>query len=206
MLNNLFSSFDVKNFFFLSFLLLNIYMFFFFFLKVKMNIFFIFLKMLFSFMEKNISYYLMFKLIFFFIFFLNFISLNFYSFSLTSQISLNIFLIFSLWMPILVLNLTKLKNSFLVHLLPMSTNLFLIPMMVLIELMSFFIRPLTLFLRLSINMIAGHVLVTLISSVILFQNTFFFFLMYMYMLMKFLVSFIQAYIVVTLLSLYIEEI
>nr|YP_009051534.1 ATP synthase F0 subunit 6 [Tetranychus pueraricola]AIH15695.1 ATP synthase F0 subunit 6 [Tetranychus pueraricola]AUT13861.1 ATP synthase F0 subunit 6 [Tetranychus pueraricola]AUT13874.1 ATP synthase F0 subunit 6 [Tetranychus pueraricola]AUT13887.1 ATP synthase F0 subunit 6 [Tetranychus pueraricola]AUT13900.1 ATP synthase F0 subunit 6 [Tetranychus pueraricola] len=206
MLNNLFSSFDVKNFFFFSYLLVNIYMFFFFFMHLKLNIFFIFIKTFFSFMEKNISHFLLFKLTFFLIFFLNFISLNFYSFSLTSQISLNIFLIFSLWMPILVLNLTKFKNSFLIHLLPMSTSLFLIPMMILIELMSFFIRPLTLFLRLSINMIAGHVLVSLISSVILMQNMFFFFLMYIYMLMKFLVSFIQAYIVVTLLSLYIEEI
>nr|AIH15708.1 ATP synthase F0 subunit 6 [Tetranychus urticae]WQH63083.1 ATP synthase F0 subunit 6 [Tetranychus urticae] len=206
MLNNLFSSFDVKNFFFFSFLLINIYMFFFFFMKVKLNTFFVFMKTFFSFMEKNISYHLMFKLVFILIFFLNFISLNFYSFSLTSQISLNIFLIFSFWLPILILNLTKSKNSFLIHLLPMSTSLFLIPMMILIELMSFFIRPLTLFLRLSINMIAGHVLVSLISSLVLMQNIFFFLLMYTYMLMKFLVSFIQAYIVVTLLSLYIEEI
>nr|AIH15721.1 ATP synthase F0 subunit 6 [Tetranychus urticae] len=206
MLNNLFSSFDVKNFFFFSFLLINIYMFFFFFMKFKLNTFFVFIKTFFSFMEKNISYHLMFKLVFILIFLLNFISLNFYSFSLTSQISLNIFLIFSFWLPILILNLTKSKNSFLIHLLPMSTSLLLIPMMILIELMSFFIRPLTLFLRLSINMIAGHVLVSLISSVILMQNIFFFFLMYAYMLMKFLVSFIQAYIVVTLLSLYIEEI
>nr|WQH63070.1 ATP synthase F0 subunit 6 [Tetranychus urticae]WQH82744.1 ATP synthase F0 subunit 6 [Tetranychus urticae]WQH82758.1 ATP synthase F0 subunit 6 [Tetranychus urticae] len=206
MLNNLFSSFDVKNFFFFSFLLINIYVFFFFFMKVKLNTFFVFMKTFFSFMEKNISYHLMFKLVFILIFFLNFISLNFYSFSLTSQISLNIFLIFSFWLPILILNLTKSKNSFLIHLLPMSTSLFLIPMMILIELMSFFIRPLTLFLRLSINMIAGHVLVSLISSLVLMQNIFFFSLMYAYMLMKFLVSFIQAYIVVTLLSLYIEEI
>nr|WQF70146.1 ATP synthase F0 subunit 6 [Tetranychus urticae] len=206
MLNNLFSSFDVKNFFFFSFLLINIYMFFFFFMKVKLNTFFVFMKTFFSFMEKNISYHLMFKLVFILIFFLNFISLNFYSFSLTSQISLNIFLIFSFWLPILILNLTKSKNSFLIHLLPMSTSLFLIPMMILTELMSFFIRPLTLFLRLSINMIAGHVLVSLISSLVLMQNIFFFLLMYTYMLMKFLVSFIQAYIVVTLLSLYIEEI
>lgn len=206
MLNNLFSSFDVKNFFFFSFLLINIYIFFFFFLKVKLNIFFIFIKTLFSFIEKNISYHLIFKLVFILIFFLNFIRLNFYSFRLTSQISLNIFLIFSLWFPILILNLTKSKNFFLIHLLPISTSLFLIPIIILIELIRFFIRPLTLFLRLSINIIAGHVLVSLIRSVILIQNIFFFFLIYIYILIKLLVSFIQAYIVVTLLSLYIEEI
>lgn len=206
MLNNLFSSFDVKNFFFFSFLLINIYIFFFFFIKVKLNTFFVFIKTFFSFIEKNISYHLIFKLVFILIFLLNFIRLNFYSFRLTSQISLNIFLIFSFWLPILILNLTKSKNSFLIHLLPISTSLLLIPIIILIELIRFFIRPLTLFLRLSINIIAGHVLVSLIRSVILIQNIFFFFLIYVYILIKFLVSFIQAYIVVTLLSLYIEEI
>lgn len=206
MLNNLFSSFDVKNFFFFSFLLINIYIFFFFFIKVKLNTFFVFIKTFFSFIEKNISYHLIFKLVFILIFFLNFIRLNFYSFRLTSQISLNIFLIFSFWLPILILNLTKSKNSFLIHLLPISTSLFLIPIIILIELIRFFIRPLTLFLRLSINIIAGHVLVSLIRSLVLIQNIFFFLLIYAYILIKFLVSFIQAYIVVTLLSLYIEEI
>lgn len=206
MLNNLFSSFDVKNFFFFSFLLINIYIFFFFFIKVKLNTFFVFIKTFFSFIEKNISYHLIFKLVFILIFFLNFIRLNFYSFRLTSQISLNIFLIFSFWLPILILNLTKSKNSFLIHLLPISTSLFLIPIIILIELIRFFIRPLTLFLRLSINIIAGHVLVSLIRSLVLIQNIFFFLLIYTYILIKFLVSFIQAYIVVTLLSLYIEEI
>lgn len=206
MLNNLFSSFDVKNFFFFSFLLINIYVFFFFFIKVKLNTFFVFIKTFFSFIEKNISYHLIFKLVFILIFFLNFIRLNFYSFRLTSQISLNIFLIFSFWLPILILNLTKSKNSFLIHLLPISTSLFLIPIIILIELIRFFIRPLTLFLRLSINIIAGHVLVSLIRSLVLIQNIFFFSLIYAYILIKFLVSFIQAYIVVTLLSLYIEEI
>nr|AUT13640.1 ATP synthase F0 subunit 6 [Tetranychus truncatus] len=206
MLNNLFSSFDVKNFFFASFLLTNLYIYMYIHLKMKLNVLFLFFKKILFFLEKNISFYLMFKLVFILIFLLNFFSLNFYSFSLTSQISMNFFFIFSLWFPVLILNFTKFNNKFLVHLLPISTSLFLIPMMILIELMSFFIRPLTLFLRLSINMIAGHVLVSLISSMILTQNLFFFLLMYMYMLMKFLVSFIQSYIIVTLLMLYIEEI
>nr|YP_009051521.1 ATP synthase F0 subunit 6 [Tetranychus phaselus]AIH15682.1 ATP synthase F0 subunit 6 [Tetranychus phaselus] len=206
MLNNLFSSFDSKNFIFFSFLFLNLYMFFFFFLSKKINSLLIFMKKIFFFLDKNICSGNIFKSVFILIFSFNFFSLNMYSFGLTSQISLNIFLIFSLWFPLFILNLTKLNNSFFIHLLPLSTSLFLIPMMILIEFMSFFIRPLTLFLRLSINMIAGHVLVSLISSMILSQNFFFIFLMYPYMLMKFLVSFIQSYIIVTLLNLYIEEI
>nr|QWV61119.1 ATP synthase F0 subunit 6 [Tetranychus evansi] len=206
MLNNLFSSFDSKNFIFFSYIFLNLYFFIFFSNILKLNKFFIFTKKIIFFLFKNISLNMVFCSIFIMIFFLNFFSLNLYGFGLTSQITLNIFLIFSLWLPLLILSLTKFNNSFLLHLVPMSTSLYLIPMMVLIELMSFFIRPLTLFLRLSINMVAGHVLVSLISSIILLNNMIFIFLMYFYMLMKFLVSFIQAYIIITLLNLYIDEI
>lgn len=206
MLNNLFSSFDTKNFIFFSYLFLNLYFFIFFFLNIKLNSLNIFLKKVFFFLNNNISHISVFKSVFILVFFLNFFRLNFYRFGITRQISLNIFLIFSLWFPIFILNLTKLNNSFFIHLLPISTRYILIPIIVLIEFMRFFIRPLTLFLRLSINLIAGHVLVSLISSIILMQRTFFFFLMYLYILIKLLVRFIQSYIIVTLLTLYIEEI
>lgn len=206
MLNNLFSSFDTKNFIFFSYLFLNLYFFIFFFLNIKLNSLNIFLKKVFFFLNNNISHISVFKSVFVLVFFLNFFRLNFYRFGITRQISLNIFLIFSLWFPIFILNLTKLNNSFFIHLLPISTRYILIPIIVLIEFMRFFIRPLTLFLRLSINLIAGHVLVSLISSIILMQRTFFFFLMYLYILIKLLVRFIQSYIIVTLLTLYIEEI
>lgn len=206
MLNNLFSSFDTKNFIFFSYLFLNLYFFIFFFLNIKLNSLNIFLKKVFFFLNNNISHISVFKSVFVLVFFLNFFRLNFYRFGLTRQISLNIFLIFSLWFPIFILNLTKLNNSFFIHLLPISTRYILIPIIVLIEFIRFFIRPLTLFLRLSINLIAGHVLVSLISSIILMQRAFFFFLIYLYILIKLLVRFIQSYIIVTLLTLYIEEI
>ncbi|WP_443018334.1 F0F1 ATP synthase subunit A [Shewanella sp. ECSMB14101] len=95
---------------------------------------------------------------------------------------------------------------FLIHLLPLGTKGLLIPIIILIELMRFFIRPLTLFLRLSINIIAGHVLISLISLIIIHNNLYYLFIIYIYILIKFLVRFIQSYIIVTLINLYIEEI
>lgn len=206
MLNNLFSSFDVRNYIFLSFLLLNFYFLVFFSCFFKLNNFFLLFKKISFFLDLNISNNFLFKTTFLIIFFLNFFSLNFFSFSLTRQISLNIFLVFSLWFPLLIINITKTENSFLIHLLPISTGFLLIPIIILIELIRFFIRPLTLFLRLTINIVAGHVLVSLISKIVLLRNILFIFLIYFYILMKFLVRFIQAYIIITLLNLYIEEI
>nr|YP_009332312.1 ATP synthase F0 subunit 6 [Amphitetranychus viennensis]API67778.1 ATP synthase F0 subunit 6 [Amphitetranychus viennensis] len=206
MLNNLFSSFDVKNFLFFSFLFLNIIFILFFNLFKTYSKFMFLMKKMILFLYFNINKMIFFNLIFMMIFFLNIFSLNFFSFNLTSQFSLNLTFIFLLWLPTMIISLTKMNNIFLIHLLPLGTKGLLIPMMILIELMSFFIRPLTLFLRLSINMIAGHVLMSLISLMIMHNNLYYLFIMYIYMLMKFLVSFIQSYIIVTLINLYIEEI
>nr|YP_010936746.1 ATP synthase F0 subunit 6 [Stigmaeopsis continentalis]WKW93600.1 ATP synthase F0 subunit 6 [Stigmaeopsis continentalis] len=206
MLNNLFSSFDMKNFMMSSFLILNMYNILLINSNKRLNKMMMMIKKFNLFMNKNITNMMMYKSIFLMIFMLNFLSLNVYAFNLTSQLNMNMTMIIILWFPILMMNITKMNNSFLVHLLPMGTSNPLIPMMILIELLSFFIRPLTLFLRLSINMIAGHVLVNLISKMILTMSNMYMSIMYIYMMMKFLVSFIQAYIIVTLLNLYMEEI
>nr|YP_004581395.1 ATP synthase F0 subunit 6 [Tubulipora flabellaris]ACB12458.1 ATP synthase F0 subunit 6 [Tubulipora flabellaris] len=68
-----------------------------------------------------------------------------------------------------------------------------------IEFVSFFIRPITLAIRLSANIIAGHVIFALIMFLpepyLLFMSVFFLYFEYF-------VALIQAYIFVTLLNLY----
>nr|YP_010936733.1 ATP synthase F0 subunit 6 [Stigmaeopsis nanjingensis]WKW93587.1 ATP synthase F0 subunit 6 [Stigmaeopsis nanjingensis] len=206
MLNNLFSSFDTKNFIMSSFLLVNMYIMMMLNMNKRLNKIMIMMKKIKLIMNDKITNINIYKTVFMMIFMLNFLSLNIYMFNMTSQLSFNLMMIMMMWMPIFMINFTKKNNSFLTHLVPMGTSNMLIPMMVLIEMLSFFIRPLTLLLRLTINMIAGHVLVSLISVMILMKSNFYIIIMYMYMMMKFLVSFIQAYIIVTLLKLYIEEI
>merc|ERR1712168_1564177 len=55
-------------------------------------------------------------------------------------------------------------NNLFAHLVPKGTPGFLIPIIVIIETVSNIIRPLTLSIRLAANIVAGHLLLTLLGS------------------------------------------
>ena len=82
--------------------------------------------------------------------------------------------------------------------------------MVIIELISRMIRPLTLSVRLAANMIAGHMLMSLVRSPIARIRGLFFFLtlfgLLLLIVLELPVSVIQSYVFSTLLSLYIIEV
>jgi len=82
--------------------------------------------------------------------------------------------------------------------------------MVIIEIVRRLIRPITLSVRLAANIVAGHLLIALISGPISILNFFRFFLilsgLLLLTLLELAVSFIQAYVFRTLMSLYIIEV
>lgn len=96
-----------------------------------------------------------------------------------------------------------------VHLVPLRTPLILIPFIVLIESIRNIIRPLTLSVRLIANMVAGHILISLLSNV-LDRSLFLFFplsiVLNILILLEISVCLIQAYVFVILISLYMNEI
>lgn len=58
----------------------------------------------------------------------------------------------------------KAIKRFLAHLVPSGTPGILIPLMVVIELVRNFIRPITLSVRLAANIVAGHLLIRLVNG------------------------------------------
>lgn len=101
-------------------------------------------------------------------------------------------------------------NGFLAHLVPLGTPGVLMPFMVLVELVRNIIRPITLSVRLAANMVAGHLLMVLLGGFILSQNFFSFLgtslVGLVLTLLEIAVCFIQAYVFVTLLTLYSVEV
>lgn len=98
------------------------------------------------------------------------------------------------------------------HLLPEGTPTLLIPILIIIETISLFIRPIALGVRLTANLTAGHLLIQLIATgafvllplmptVAILTSI----LLFLLTLLEVAVAIIQAYVFVLLLSLYLQE-
>nr|YP_009142297.1 ATP synthase F0 subunit 6 [Sclerotia substriata]AKG95426.1 ATP synthase F0 subunit 6 [Sclerotia substriata]UZG66033.1 ATP synthase F0 subunit 6 [Sclerotia substriata] len=107
---------------------------------------------------------LIFVSLFSLILFSNFLSLFPYIFSSTSHLILTLTLSFPLWLSFMIYGWINNTIHMMAHLVPQGTPPVLMPFMVCIETISNIIRPGTLAIRLTANMIAGHLLLTLMGS------------------------------------------
>nr|QHN89082.1 ATP synthase F0 subunit 6 [Ludioschema vittiger] len=98
------------------------------------------------------------------ILFNNFLSLFPYIFSSTSHLTLTLSLALPLWTSFMIYGWINNTMHMFAHLVPQGTPPVLMPFMVCIETISNVIRPGTLAIRLTANMIAGHLLLTLLGN------------------------------------------
>nr|AGG69057.1 ATP synthase F0 subunit 6 [Nannoperca vittata] len=143
---------------------------------------------------------------------LNMLGLLPYTFTPTTQLSLNMGLAVPLWLATVIIGMRNQPTIALGHLLPEGTPTLLIPVLIIIETISLFIRPLALGVRLTANLTAGHLLIQLIATaafvlmplmptVALLTAA----LLFLLTLLEVAVAMIQAYVFVLLLSLYLQE-
>nr|QKN98913.1 ATP synthase F0 subunit 6 [Glyptothorax deqinensis] len=147
-----------------------------------------------------------------FILTLNILGLLPYTFTPTTQLSMNMGLAVPLWLATVIIGLRNQPTAALGHLLPEGTPALLIPILIIIETISLFIRPLALGVRLTANLTAGHLLIQLISTATITLlpmmttvATLTAALLVMLTLLEVAVAIIQAYVFVLLLSLYLQE-
>nr|YP_001650806.1 ATP synthase F0 subunit 6 [Aeoliscus strigatus]BAF74930.1 ATPase subunit 6 [Aeoliscus strigatus]BBU25714.1 ATPase subunit 6 [Aeoliscus strigatus] len=143
---------------------------------------------------------------------INMLGLLPYTFTPTTQLSLNMALAVPLWLATVIIGMRNQPTHALGHLLPEGTPTPLIPVLIIIETISLFIRPLALGVRLTANLTAGHLLIQLIATaafvllplmptVAILTTT----LLFLLTLLEVAVAMIQAYVFVLLLSLYLQE-
>ena len=112
------------------------------------------------------------------------------------------------WIPIIVsVCLTDFKNFF-AHLLPYGSPVGLVLLLPLIEGFSQLIRPFTLIIRLRTNLAAGHIIMFMFSYFTLLSDLLIvplYTVLYLLFCLELAISALQAYIFVSLLSLYVSE-
>nr|ACY28937.1 ATP synthase subunit 6 [Anhinga rufa]QOD98026.1 ATP synthase F0 subunit 6 [Anhinga rufa] len=143
---------------------------------------------------------------------INLLGLLPYTFTPTTQLSMNMALAFPLWLATLLIGLRNQPSISLGHLLPEGTPTPLIPALIMIETTSLLIRPLALGVRLTANLTAGHLLIQLISTATTALlptmpavSILTLLVLFLLTILEVAVAMIQAYVFVLLLSLYLQE-
>nr|ULM64025.1 ATP synthase F0 subunit 6 [Lepisiota frauenfeldi]WEY05521.1 ATP synthase F0 subunit 6 [Lepisiota frauenfeldi]WEY05534.1 ATP synthase F0 subunit 6 [Lepisiota frauenfeldi]WEY05547.1 ATP synthase F0 subunit 6 [Lepisiota frauenfeldi]WEY05573.1 ATP synthase F0 subunit 6 [Lepisiota frauenfeldi] len=159
----------------------------------------------------SFSNLIIFLSLFFFILSNNFMGLFPYIFTATSHLSICLSLSLTLWLSMILFSVMNFLNDLLSHLTPTGTPFILMPFMVIIESISLIIRPFTLAIRLTANMIAGHLLLSLLGSSGQVINNLLIMLIMMFsqillFILELSVSLIQAYVFSILSTLYSSEV
>uniref|UniRef100_A0AB39A584 ATP synthase subunit a n=1 Tax=Chudania sinica TaxID=3237924 RepID=A0AB39A584_9HEMI len=147
--------------------------------------------------------------IFFFIMFNNMMGLLPYVFTSSSHLIFCLSLALPMWFSFMIYGWMNNTNKMFEHLVPVGTPNILMPFMVLIETISNLIRPGSLAVRLTANMIAGHLLMSLLgnntcnSSLLMISCML---LIIMLMMFEIAVAMIQSYVFMTLTTLYSSEV
>jgi len=158
---------------------------------------------------------------FIFILILNLLGLTPYGFTVTSHISFTFVLGFSSWFAITLIGLMKHKLNFFKLFLPSGSPIFLIPLLVLIEIVSYISRTFSLSIRLFANMMSGHTLLFILSSfvtkILFLKNAVMAFpltilpaipvviVVSLVSILELGIAFLQAYVFVVLICIYLND-
>nr|QNP09848.1 ATP synthase F0 subunit 6 [Ochthebius sp. IBE<ESP> AN164] len=140
----------------------------------------------------------------------NFLGLFPYIFTSTSHLILTLSLALPLWLSFMIYGWMNNTTHMFAHLVPQGTPAILMPFMVCIETISNIIRPGTLAVRLAANMIAGHLLMTLLGntgpSLTLLLMNILIIIQLLLLLLESAVAIIQSYVFAILSTLYSSEV
>jgi len=87
-----------------------------------------------------------------------------HSFTYTSQLIVTVTLALIVFISVIVFGIINNGIGFLSLFMPPNAPLWLLPFIVPIEVVSFFVRPITLSVRLFANMMAGHIVLKVVAS------------------------------------------
>jgi F-type H+-transporting ATPase subunit a len=138
-----------------------------------------------------------------------------YNYTITTSIICSIGLSFTIFIGVTIIGLSQHKVKFFSFFVPTGTPLALVPLLVLIEVVSYVARAFSLGIRLFANLVAGHTLMKILSTflfqmfssgIIIAVLTLVPFAIFLCIIgLEIAVSFIQAYVLVLLVCSYIKD-
>ena len=161
------------------------------------------------------KYFPFMSVLFIFILSNNLIGLIPYSFTITSHITLTFLMSFSIFISMNIVGFQRHGVKYFSLFLPANTNFFLALLLVPVEFISYIARPISLGVRLFINLMAGHSLLKVIVgfswNILLIENfKAIVFVVPLFILVLLIglelgVALIQAYVFITLTSIYLND-
>lgn len=145
--------------------------------------------------------------LFIFVIYNNLIGLIPYVFTSSAHLVFSLAMAIPIWLGFILYGWINKTNIIFTHLVPSGTPVILIPFIVIIETIRNVIRPGSLAVRLTANIIAGHLLISLLGSnisIIILTSTIIIFIILI--IFELAVALIQAYVFITLTTLYSREI
>jgi F-type H+-transporting ATPase subunit a len=146
--------------------------------------------------------------IFMFVLFGNLIGMIPYTFTFTSHIAVTLAMALVIFFMVTIIAFIKHGFHFFSFFLPAGVPIVLAPLMVAIEVISYFTRPFSLSVRLFANMMAGHTLLKVIGGFVVPLGIFGVVPiagLVGVMGLEFLIAFLQAYIFTILTCIYIND-
>ena len=164
---------------------------------------------------KGEKYFPYVSVIFIFILLSNLSGLVPYSFTVTSHIIITFTLSFSIFIGVNMIGVKKHGSNMLSLIIPANSSFTVALILVPIEFLSYFAKPVSLGVRLFINLMAGHTLLKVILgfswSILLLENSLFLvhlvplLILVLLMFLELAVAFIQAYVFTILICIYLND-
>jgi len=154
-----------------------------------------------------------FSVVFFFILFSNLLGLIPFGFTPTAQIIITFLIAFSFNLGFIFLGIILHGHRFFL-LFVHEAPLILVPLITIIEILSYSLRTFSLSIRLFANMMAGHTLLHILGSFVLmfFKNSYYILALFPFALVLAIfvlelgIAFLQSYVFIVLLAIYLAEI
>ena len=147
--------------------------------------------------------------IFMFVLFMNMLGMIPYGFTVTSHIAVTFALAMLIFIGVTVIGFVKHGLGFFGFFVPKGVPVFMLPLLVVIEVISYFTRPISLSVRLFANMMAGHTMLKVFSGFVILMGFLGGWLPLAVMVaftgLEILIAFLQAYVFAILTCIYLND-